>query len=242
MESRPSVPPSPRPPSRRHPSPKSCPTCIGRSSSASRSSSGSARAREAGRIRVEATRAYSNAWDDGARRDLLALLARADRSAARRPGPAPGPSAAGRPPPADRGSPDSPARADRDPAATRARVRRPTLRCRRGPRPHSRQPPHRIDDRCRPGRRPAGLRPRCSNGPRRSRTSGRTSTTWRTRGGRASTRSTTARGGEPAGPRADGRRRRPRPRGRTRSTTRIARSTGCRRSRRSLLVALGERP
>jgi len=36
---------------------------------------------EAGRIRMEATRAYSNAWDDAARRDLLGLLARADRSA-----------------------------------------------------------------------------------------------------------------------------------------------------------------
>jgi len=36
---------------------------------------------EAGRIRVEATRAYSSSWDEGARRVLLALLVRADRSA-----------------------------------------------------------------------------------------------------------------------------------------------------------------
>jgi hypothetical protein len=36
---------------------------------------------EAGRIRVEATRAYSNAWDEAARRVLLGLLARAERSA-----------------------------------------------------------------------------------------------------------------------------------------------------------------
>ena len=57
---------------------------------------------EAGRIRVEATRAYSNAWDDAARRDLLALLARADRSAGDAgPDPGAGRSAAGPPPPAD---------------------------------------------------------------------------------------------------------------------------------------------
>ena len=37
---------------------------------------------EAGRIRVAATRAYSAAWDQAARRVLLGLLARADRSAA----------------------------------------------------------------------------------------------------------------------------------------------------------------
>ncbi len=36
---------------------------------------------EAGRIRVEATRAYSSAWDETARRGLLALIIRADRSA-----------------------------------------------------------------------------------------------------------------------------------------------------------------
>ena len=36
---------------------------------------------EAGRIRAEATRAYSNAWDDAARRLLLGLLARAERRA-----------------------------------------------------------------------------------------------------------------------------------------------------------------
>ena len=35
---------------------------------------------EAGRIRAEATRAYSNAWDEAARRVLVGLLARADRS------------------------------------------------------------------------------------------------------------------------------------------------------------------
>jgi hypothetical protein len=34
---------------------------------------------EAGRIRVSATRAYSNAWDASAQRVLLGLLARADR-------------------------------------------------------------------------------------------------------------------------------------------------------------------
>ena len=45
MESQPSVPRPPRPPNRAHPSPRSCPTCTGRSSTASRSSSGSARAR-----------------------------------------------------------------------------------------------------------------------------------------------------------------------------------------------------
>jgi hypothetical protein len=36
---------------------------------------------EAGRIRAEATRAYSDAWDEAARRVLLSLLARAERSA-----------------------------------------------------------------------------------------------------------------------------------------------------------------
>ena len=36
---------------------------------------------EAGRIRTEATRAYSNAWDESARRVLVALLVRADRAA-----------------------------------------------------------------------------------------------------------------------------------------------------------------
>jgi hypothetical protein len=36
---------------------------------------------EAGRIRAEATRAYSNAWDEAARRLLVGLLARAERSA-----------------------------------------------------------------------------------------------------------------------------------------------------------------
>jgi len=35
--------------------------------------------REAGRIRVAATRAYSASWDEGARRNLLGLLARARR-------------------------------------------------------------------------------------------------------------------------------------------------------------------
>lgn len=35
--------------------------------------------REAGRIRADATRAYSTAWDEGARRHLLTFLARADR-------------------------------------------------------------------------------------------------------------------------------------------------------------------
>ena len=34
---------------------------------------------DAGRIRVAATAAYSNAWDGAARRQLLGLLARADR-------------------------------------------------------------------------------------------------------------------------------------------------------------------
>jgi hypothetical protein len=38
------------------------------------------RRREAGLIRADATRAYSRAWDDAARRLLLALLSRADRS------------------------------------------------------------------------------------------------------------------------------------------------------------------
>jgi hypothetical protein len=36
---------------------------------------------EAGRIRVQATRAYSAAWDEAARRVLLGLIARADRTA-----------------------------------------------------------------------------------------------------------------------------------------------------------------
>jgi hypothetical protein len=36
----------------------------------------------AGRIRADATRAYSDAWDESARRLLLGLLARADRSLA----------------------------------------------------------------------------------------------------------------------------------------------------------------
>jgi hypothetical protein len=35
--------------------------------------------RDAGRIRADATRAYSDAWDEAARRHLLGLLARADR-------------------------------------------------------------------------------------------------------------------------------------------------------------------
>jgi len=41
---------------------------------------------EAARIRSDATRAYSNAWDEGARRVLTALIARADRTAAAPPG------------------------------------------------------------------------------------------------------------------------------------------------------------
>jgi len=36
---------------------------------------------EAGRIRHEATQAYSNAWDDAARKMLVALVIRADRTA-----------------------------------------------------------------------------------------------------------------------------------------------------------------
>jgi hypothetical protein len=35
--------------------------------------------REGGRLRADATRAYSEAWDESARRDLVSLLARADR-------------------------------------------------------------------------------------------------------------------------------------------------------------------
>ena len=35
--------------------------------------------REAGRIRAEATSAYSDAWDESARRHLVGLLGRADR-------------------------------------------------------------------------------------------------------------------------------------------------------------------
>jgi hypothetical protein len=38
--------------------------------------------RDAGRIRADATRAYSDAWDESARRFLVRLLARADRSLA----------------------------------------------------------------------------------------------------------------------------------------------------------------
>ena len=38
--------------------------------------------REGGRLRAEATRAYSDAWDEAARRDLAGLLARADRTLA----------------------------------------------------------------------------------------------------------------------------------------------------------------
>jgi hypothetical protein len=38
--------------------------------------------RVAGRIRAAATRAYSDAWDEAARRLLLGLLARADRALA----------------------------------------------------------------------------------------------------------------------------------------------------------------
>jgi len=37
---------------------------------------------EAARIRHEATQAYSNAWDEGARRVLLTLILRADRTTA----------------------------------------------------------------------------------------------------------------------------------------------------------------
>ncbi len=37
---------------------------------------------EAARIRHEATQAYSSAWDEGARRILLTLLQRADRTSA----------------------------------------------------------------------------------------------------------------------------------------------------------------
>jgi hypothetical protein len=40
---------------------------------------------EAARIRIDATRAYSNRWDEGARRVLTALIARADRTAAAPP-------------------------------------------------------------------------------------------------------------------------------------------------------------
>jgi hypothetical protein len=40
---------------------------------------------EAARIRSEATRAYSNAWDEGARRVLMTLLVRADRTTATPP-------------------------------------------------------------------------------------------------------------------------------------------------------------
>jgi hypothetical protein len=35
---------------------------------------------EAARIRIQATRVYSDAWDQGARRDLAALLTRAERA------------------------------------------------------------------------------------------------------------------------------------------------------------------
>lgn len=38
--------------------------------------------RDAGRIRASATKAYSDAWDEAARRHLLALLARAERGLA----------------------------------------------------------------------------------------------------------------------------------------------------------------
>jgi hypothetical protein len=38
--------------------------------------------REGGRVREAATRIYSEAWDDAARRDLTQLLARADRGIA----------------------------------------------------------------------------------------------------------------------------------------------------------------
>jgi hypothetical protein len=38
--------------------------------------------REAGRIRLSATRAYSDAWDETARRHLLGLLARSQRELA----------------------------------------------------------------------------------------------------------------------------------------------------------------
>jgi hypothetical protein len=37
---------------------------------------------EATRIRLQATRTYSNAWDTAGRRSLIALLARADRAIA----------------------------------------------------------------------------------------------------------------------------------------------------------------
>ena len=37
---------------------------------------------EAGRVRVAATAAYSRAWDDRARRELTALLRRAERPTA----------------------------------------------------------------------------------------------------------------------------------------------------------------
>jgi putative protein kinase ArgK-like GTPase of G3E family len=40
---------------------------------------------EAARIRSDATRTYSNAWDERARRVLTALIARADRTAAAPP-------------------------------------------------------------------------------------------------------------------------------------------------------------
>ena len=41
--------------------------------------------RDAGRIRAAATRAYSDAWDESARRQLLGLLARAAARAGRSP-------------------------------------------------------------------------------------------------------------------------------------------------------------
>jgi hypothetical protein len=41
---------------------------------------------DAARIRSAATRAYSNAWDESARKVLTSLIARADRAAAAPPG------------------------------------------------------------------------------------------------------------------------------------------------------------
>jgi len=40
--------------------------------------------REAGRVREEASRIYSRSWDEPARRELDAILRRADRTATRR--------------------------------------------------------------------------------------------------------------------------------------------------------------
>ena len=152
--------------------PRSCLPCIAPCSTASRSSRRAAIAPQADRVRAEATRIYSRAWDDRARRELDRRCsdAHAGRpaSASRRTG---------------RGVP-APERPRR--LTVRVAVARRSAvggACRDDPRRH------------RP--RPRRLRRARARSARRSRTSGRTSPTSATRGATRFDAVATARGDEP---------------------------------------------